>query len=803
MIWNYLKTAIRNSKNNKLFTFINIFSLTLGITACMIIYLFIHDERSFDAFHAQKDQIYRLNEIQSFPGTNTQHVALSMPGMGPNLIKDYPEVENFTRYWNRGRNLFEREDTRITIENTIMVDSTFLDIFDYSLLEGEREGILDEPNTIVLTKETATKFFGDESPLGENLKRGENLYKVTGVLEDVPENSHLQFDALASITTVTRENPEFNNRFGSNFMVTYLVFNPNADIKALEAKMPDFLLKMMPPDEDDERTVNDAYVLYFQPLEQVHLGASHVEHDYQNYRKFNGAYLDIFALVGLFILLIASVNFMNLITARASHRWKEVGVRKAIGARKGQLFSQFTVEAMLLGVSAFVFAILLGLAVTPLVNSLIGRELSFLYFFEHSWLILLAFGVSMLLGFMAGLYPSLYLASFNTVRVLKGGEVKTNKSLFRSSLVVLQFGLAIAMVVSTLLVIQQLGFIKGKDIGFEKDHMVLVEMNGDANEVYETMKTELASSGHVLGVTASGQRLGSNFHQWGFKLKTDTVMGLTPSNVNVDFNYLDVYGIEVKNGRGFSKEYAKDKDFAFVINESFAEELNLGKSPVGVSAGHAWYNDDSLGSIIGVVEDFHFNSLHYEINTLAMVVHPEWGYSEMTVKISGQNVSEALADIEGVWNKLVPTWPFEYSFLDEHFEELYRSEQQMEAVVSMMAILAIFIACMGLFGLIVFTTERKTKEIGIRKILGASVSQIMMHLSRNFALMMLVAFVVFTPFTYLMMRQWLDNFAYRIQINPLVFLIGGILAFFIAMLTISYHTLRSARSNPADALRYE
>ncbi|MEM7513925.1 MAG: ABC transporter permease, partial [Bacteroidota bacterium] len=638
MIWNYLKTAIRNSKNNKLFTFINIFSLTLGITACMIIYLFIHDERSFDAFHAQKDQIYRLNEIQSFPGTNTQHVALSMPGMGPNLIKDYPEVENFTRYWNRGRNLFERGDTRITIENTIMVDSTFLDIFDYSLLEGEREGILDEPNTIVLTKETATKFFGDESPLGENLKRGENLYKVTGVLEDIPENSHLQFDALASITTVTRENPEFNNRFGSNFMVTYLVFNPNADIKALETKMPDFLLKMMPPDEEDERTVNDAYVLYFQPLEQVHLGASHVEHDYQNYRKFNGAYLDIFALVGLFILLIASVNFMNLITARASHRWKEVGVRKAIGARKGQLFSQFTVEAMLLGVSAFVFAILLGLAVTPLVNSLIGRELSFLYFFEHPWLILLAFGVSMLLGFMAGLYPSLYLASFNTVRVLKGGEVKTNKSLFRSSLVVLQFGLAIAMVVSTLLVIQQLGFIKGKDIGFEKDHMVLVEMNGDANEVYETMKTELASSSHVLGVTASGQRLGSNFHQWGFKLKTDTVMGLTPSNVNVDFNYLDVYGIKVKDGRGFSKEYAKDEDFAFVINESFAEEINLAKSPVGVSAGHSWYHDDSLGSIIGVVEDFHFNSLHYEINTLAMVVHPEWGYSEMTVKISGQNV---------------------------------------------------------------------------------------------------------------------------------------------------------------------
>ncbi|MEM6768214.1 MAG: ABC transporter permease, partial [Bacteroidota bacterium] len=784
MIWNYLKIAIRNSQNNKLFTFINIFSLTLGITACMVIYLFIHDERSFDAFHDQKDQIYRLNEIQSFTGTNTQHVALSMPGMGPNLIKDYPEIESFTRYWTRGKNLFEHADTKITVESTIMVDSTFLAIFDYPLMEGERAGILDEPNTMVLTQETAKKLFGDEPALGESIRIDEDLFKITGVLEDVPENSHLQFDALISMTTVTRENPEFNNRFGSNFMVTYLVFNPNTDVKALEAKMPDFMLKMMPPDEGDTDDINDYYVLYFQPLEEVHLGATHVEHDYQNYRKFNGAYLDIFALVGIFILLIASVNFMNLITARASHRWKEVGVRKAIGARKGQLFSQFTVESMLLGFLAFVFAVLLGLAVTPLLNTLIGRELSFTYFFEHPIFLLLAFGVSVGLGFLGGLYPSLYLASFDTVRVLKGGEVKTNKSLFRSSLVVLQFGLAIAMVVSTLLVVQQLGFIKEKDIGFEKDHMVLVELNDDANEAYETLKTELKNSSHVLGVTASGQRLGSNFHQWGFKIKSDTVRRITPSNVHVDFNYLDVYSIKVKEGRGFSKEYARDDGFAFVVNEAFVEEFGVGESPVGVRAGHSWHHDDSLGSIIGVVEDFHFNSLHHEINTLAMVVHPDWGFSEMTIKISGQNVSEALAEIEETWNTLIPRWPFEYSFLDEHFEELYRSEQQMEAVVSMMAILAIFIACMGLFGLIVFTTERKTKEIGIRKILGASASQIMVHLSRNFAWMMLIAFVLFSPFTYFLIKQWLENFAYRIQINPVVFLIGGVLAFLIAMLTI-------------------
>ena len=802
MFWNYLKIALRNTRKQQLLSIINIFSLAFGIAACLLIYLFIHDERSFDAFHTKKAQLYRLDEVQSFPGTNTQNVALSMPGMGPNLAKDYPEVINYTRFWGRGKRLYYKDDQRMIIEKTVAVDSTFLELFDFELISGDRTTALDEPYSLILTKTTAEKFFKDKDPMGESLVMRDDPYKITGILADVPENSHLQFDALISITTVTRENPDFNTQFGSNFLNTYLLLEPTTDIAAFEAKMPEFLTRSMPPSARNGNDVNDFYKLFFQALPDVHLASMDIEHDYHNYRKFNGSYLGVFGLVGIFILLIAGVNFMNLITARASHRWKEVGIRKTVGALKQQLFAQFTVESVLLGVFAFVLGLLMAGAATPLLKQFIGRELSLNHFIENPLLLILAFLITMGLGFLAGVYPALYLASYDAAKVLKGGDVKNNKSIFRSSLVVLQFGLAIAMIVSTLLVVQQLFYMKNKDIGLNKDHILLVDMNEEANTAFETLKMELLKSSNIKGVTASGQRLGNNFHQWGFKLRTDSIVGLTPSNVNVDYDYLDVYEIDVKEGRSFSKEYSTDDGYAFIINQSFADEIGI-EDPIGVSAGHSWYPDDTLGTIIGVVEDFNFNSLHYDVNTLALVVHPDWGYDELSVKVNGANIEGSIADVERIWNELVPSWPFQYSFLDEHYEELYRSDQQMESVVTIMALLAILIACMGLFGLAAITTERKIKEIGIRKILGASVLQIMVQLSKNFALLVFLAFIIFSPITYLVMSGWLENFAYRIDINPLVFLLGCFLAIMIALLTISYHTLRSASSNPVEALRYE
>jgi len=797
MLKNYLAIALRNIRQNPLYAFINIFSLAIGLAACLAIYLFISDERSFDAFHNNKENIYRLDEVQNFSGTNVQKVALSMPGMGPALAREFPEVVTYTRFMNRNKLLVEKEEKRFLLNNLAHVDSTYLEIFDFPLLQGDRTTALDLPYTMVITEETALKFFtsADEA-MNNTLKFREREYKITGILKTIPEQSHMQVDALVSMTTTTSEDKGFNDRWGSNFLNTYLVLYPNTNIEAMEEKFPAFMSRHM-----DDPDINEYYQLFVQPLDQVHLASTDIEHDYNNYRKFNGKYLDIFSIVGIFILLIASVNFMNLTTARASHRGKEIGVRKTVGAKKVHLFSQFIFESVLLASVALVLALLLNVALLPLLNTLIGRQLSLLTIFQYGAQVMFVILGTLALGLLAGIYPSFYMTSFSLSRIIKGGN--EGKSIFRSGLVVVQFGLALAMIVSTLIVLQQLTFMQSKDIGFDKDQIMLADMNREANDKFEMLRTELKRSPHILGVTASGQRLGNNFHQWGFKVKADTgVVNITPSNVNVDYEYLTVYGMELKEGRNFSKDIATDNGMAFIINESLANELGL-KETIGTPAGHDWYHNDSLGNIIGIVKDFNFNSLHYKVNTLEMVVHPDWGYDEMSVKIDAAHAQEAIAHVKNLWEEHITNYPFDYTFLDEHFEVLYRSDQQMGSVVAIMAGLAILISCMGLFGLAAIVTGKKTKEIGIRKVLGASEGQITLLLSRNFMLLIALSFVLVTPVTYYLLHTWLESFAYRVGINPLLFVLGGVIAMVIALGTISYHTLRSALANPVKALRYE
>ncbi len=797
---NYLTSAFRNIAKYSLYSTINITSLAIGIAFCIVIYLFITDERSFDAFHEKSSSIYRLDEVQSFPGTNTQKVALSMPGMAPALLAEYPEVTNYTRYFGRSNRLYQYGETRQLIEQTVFVDSTFLDIFDFELLEGDRETALDNPRSMLLTAETvASLSTADKSMLGELVVINETTYTVTGILANVPENSHMQFDALLSMNTITSDDPEFNNQFGSNYLVTYLTIEDGVDMEDLEVKLQELLPRHM-----DNENINDFYKLFLQPLPEVHLASMDIEHDYHNYRKFNGSYLDVFALVGLFILLIACVNFMNLVTARASYRWKEVGVRKSVGAGKVQLLVQFILETFIIGIISFAAALLIDVVLIEIIDSYVGRRLDLMVFLSQPLLLVATFVGTLALAIISGLYPSFYMASFQPAKALKGQAMKAKKSLLSKGLIVLQFGLGIAMIVSTLFVMQQINFINSKDLGFNRDQILLIDMNGTANEQFEVLKTELLKNSNVLGVTASGQRIGNNFHQWGFKVKTDTaVVQMTPSNVFVDYDYLDVYNIRLKDGRTFSKDYSTDNGMAFVVNEALVKDMGLGDKAVGTEAGHGWYHDDSLGTIIGVAEDFNFNSLHYEINTLAMAVHSDWGYDEMSIKINPENMSQTIAEVEAQWNSLVTDWPFEYSFLDSHFEELYRSDNQMSAVISLITVFAILIACMGLFGLAAITTERRIKEIGIRKILGAGVSQIIISLSKSFAILITIAFILFIPLTYLYVDSWLGNFAYKISIGVLPFLGGGIIALIIAISTVSYHTWRSARANPVDIIRYE
>lgn len=798
MIRNYLLIAFRNLLKQKLFSLINVFSLAIGLAAAIVIYLFIRDEKSFDQFHSLKHNIYRLDEVQSFPGTNTQKVALSMPSMGPYMQQDFPQVKRYTRFMGRENMLVEVGEKRVRVGMGAIVDSTFLALFDFPLIDGDRETVLNEPNSIVVAEELAMKLFDKIEVLGESIRWDERSFKITGVMKDVPENSHLQFEALISMTTITRDNPGFNEQWGANYLVTYLELNTGANLAEMSAKFDDFLVE-----HAGAKEVLDNYKLFLQPLSDVHLGSIDIEHDYHNYRKFNGEYIGTFGLVGVFILLIAGVNFTNLVTARASYRFKEVGIRKSIGAKKTQLFTQFIIESALLAGMALLMALLLDLLLIPYLNNLIGRELSLLpYLMDQSFVVGLLL-ITLALGLVGGVYPSLYMASFKPVSIIKGGSPKDKKSLLGGTLIVVQFGLALAMIVSTFVVLQQLRFMQNKDIGFQKDHIIQIGLNKESNDKYDLIKSDLLSQSNIMGVTASNQRLGNNFHQWGFKYKGDSgVVEITPSNVNVDYDFLEVFGIKLKEGRGFSRDYAQDKGMSFVINESLARELAL-ETTVGATAGHDWYHNDSLGTIIGVVEDFNFNSLHYAVNTLSIVVHPEWGYDEMSVKINGNNIEQALAEVEAVWTKHVSKFPLEYTFLEAHFDTLYRSDQQMSSVVTIMGVLAVLIACMGLFGLAAITTERKVKEIGIRKVLGASALDIMVGLSKNFVLLILIAFVIMTPVAWIFLGRWLDNFAYRIDINPLVFLAAVFIATTIALLTVSYHTLKSARANPVDALRYE
>lgn len=799
MLSNYFVVSLRNIRQHPLYAGINILSLAIGLASCVVIYLFIFDESSFDSFHNKRSSIYRLNQIQNVAGASMQKVALTGSPFGPDLLKEFPEIATYSRFWDEGKSVLMVEDKQLLVDRVAIVDSTFLEIFDFELMAGNKATALVEPNTIILTKKTAEKFFGSvQDALGRTITKNEREFKITGVLKNVPENSHLQFDVLESMVTYYYKDPAFNTDWTSNFLVTYLVLHPGSDPNLLEEKLPDWLVRWT-----GMKDVGKNYSLFLQPFSDIHLGSTTIEHDYVNYRKFNGVYLKVFSFIGVFILVIAGINFMNLTTARSSYRWKEIGVRKSAGAKKGQLFGQFIFESIVLALLALVVAVLLDIIFIPFLNQYIGRQLLISTLLAFPAQLVLIFSIALSLGFLTGIYPSFYMTSANVVHILKGGTGRIRRSVFRSSLVIVQFGLALAMIVGTLIVTQQLSFMKNADVGFNKDQIMLVHMNDEVNKKFDVLKTQLLGIKNVQGVTASGQRLGNNFHQGGFKVKSDTgIVWIRPSSINVDYDYLNVYGIQLKGGRNFSEDFFTDKGKAFIINESMVKDLNL-KNPLGMAGGHGFMEDDSLGTIIGVVSDFNFNSLHHKINNLFIFSNPSWGYEEISIKVDDAHINETIAGIKEMWDKNILSHPFTYSFLDEHFDTLYRSDRQMSSVVTIMAALAILISCMGLFGLAAITTERKTKEIGIRRILGATETQIVTLLSRNFLGLILASLVMVTPVTYYLASAWLQNFAYRIDINPLLFLLGGMLAMGIAMLTISYHTVRCARANPVKSLRSE
>ncbi|WP_257668532.1 ABC transporter permease [Parapedobacter tibetensis] len=802
MIKNYFKIAWRNLWKSKFYSFINITGLAIGMAVCIVIMLFVSYERSFDGFHTKN--IYRLNEVQKWEGLVVpQNVALSMFPMGPTLQDEFPEVTNFTRVRVGGKYHLQYKDTKTTLATSLWVDSTFFQLFDFNLIKGDRITALQKPNSVVLTEKGAYNLFGEEDAMGKTVThygQDTTLFTVTGILENTPDNSHLQFEGLLSFNTIT--GPQNMENWGGNWLTTYLELAEGANIAALEKKFPPYLKANM----GEERA--KGYELFLQPLKQVHAHSANITHDYLNHHKFDGNYTAVFSLIALIVLVIAAINFVNLSSARSASRAKEIGVRKTAGAKRSQLYLQFIGESVLLCAIALVLAIGFVTLLLPYVNQLSQRQISFPLFTDPGLLVLLLIG-TVIVGVLSGLYPAAYLSSFQPTKVLKGSpESGRRRSVFRNALVVGQFASAVFLIIAALFAAKQLNYMQKKDPGFSREQVVTIPLDSKSNPRYRALKQELASSALISGVTASQQRLGNNLHQSGITFKGDgPERKLASSQLVVDPDFLEVYHIPLVAGRNFSPDNETENGQAYIINESLAKELmkdtpqSTVESLIGSRFGFSGM--DSASTIIGIAKDFNFNSLHHKIETLCLFNFSDWGYSELSVKINGEKAEEAIAFIQSTWNRLVPESDFSYQFLDDHFAELYRADSTVSEIVGILTFLSIVISCLGLFGLASFTAEQRVKEIGIRKVLGASVAGIVQLLSKDFIKLVLVAILIAAPLAWWAVNKWLEDFAYRIAIEWWVFAMAGLTALMIALLTVSFQAIKAAVANPVDSLRDE
>jgi putative ABC transport system permease protein len=799
MFRNYFKTAIRNLLKNKTFSAINIVGLAIGMAVCIIIMLFVFYENSFDNFHSKN--IYRLNEVQKFEGmVSTQKVGLSMFPMGPTLKNEFPEIKNFTRVHWTDKYQMTFNDKRVYFPQTYFVDSTFLQLFDFKLIKGNRQTVLQKPHSAVLTQSAAEKLFGKDDPMGKTVTHygGDTTsFVVTGVLENVPQNSQLQFDALYSFSSIYQ--PWMFDNWGGNWLDTYFELAPNTNTVALEKKFPVYLKKYLARNDNWKR-----YELFLLPLKSVHAGATDIGLDYLNYQKFDKKYTNIFFAIALIVMLIACINFMNLSTARSSERAREVGIRKSIGARRLQLSAQFISESVILSFFALVLAILLVELFLPFVNRLSQRLLQ-LPLFTNLWFLVSIVAGTVIIGVLSGLYPSAYLSSFQPVKVLKG-SIQTGKSRgnIRNILVVVQFSSAIFLMIATIFAIRQLKYMQNLDPGFNRDQVVTMPLDDITFRKFDVVKQQLLNNTLVTAVTGAQDVLGSHLDQSGIEFKGDgPKRDLSSTRLIVDHDYLTMYRISLVAGKNFSASPSQNGK-EYIINEALAKEL-LKDNPKATTESllGKQFGFDSLGSIIGIAKDFNFNSLHYKIETMFMFSQKDWGFNNISVKINGSKAKDALAFIQSVWQKNFPDHPFEYQFLDEHFADVYRADSQVSSIVGILAVLAIIISCLGLFGLASYSAERRVKEVGIRKVLGASIQSIVAMLSKDFLKYVLIAAVIALPLAWLSVYKWLQDYAYRVNISWWIFLAAIFIAVIIALVTISFQAIRAAVANPVKSLRTE
>lgn len=808
MIKNYFKLAFRNIRKHKFTSFINLSGLTIGLTCCLLITTYILDELSYDRFNKNADNIYRVTRtFYASDGSLSLKLSTIAPPFGYYMPTDFPEIEKMTRLLSNGSTPMRYDDKKFTEKNVFLADENFFDVFSVKVLKGNPKNALYDPYSVMLTEEAAKKYFGDADPMNKIIRFNSQAdLKVTGVYQALPSNAHLHPDMLISFSTLRdsaiygEENLRTN--WGNNSFFTYLLLPKNYDAKGMEARFPAFIDKHMDHKYYSGQNPSKYTTLGLQKLTDIHL-YSHTDYEAEPNGDIKRIY--VFSAIAFFILLIACINYMNLSTARSAMRAREIGIRKVIGARKKELIFQFLGESVLMCSIAILLAIVFTRLSLPLLNTVSGKTISIGIL--ANWKFILALLITpIIVGVASGIYPALFMSSFQPVKTLKGlFKAKGSNISFRKVLVVTQFSISIILIITTMIVYQQLNYMQKKSLGFDKEKIVTMNYSNEVSKQYDAFRTALLQQSAFKDITRSSRiptgRLLDN-------MGASTLSGdsLVPVNVDIkyvatDFDFASTFGIPVKSGRFFQRDFGTDTA-SFVINESTVKALNWKeKEAVGKDLSYGGIK----GKVIGVLNDFHFESMHQSIVPMIFLLLPsnrEY-YNNMSLKIAGNNVDAAMGKLESTWRKYFPETPFDYTFLDENFDKLYQSEQRQATLFTSFACIAIFIACLGLLGLSAFAISQRIKEIGVRKVLGASTNSIVSLLSGDFLKLVGIAAVFAFPVAWYAMNNWLKDFAYRTSIHWWVFIIAGLLAAIVAFVTVSFQAIKAAVSNPVKNLRTE
>jgi putative ABC transport system permease protein len=805
MIRNYLKIAFRSLLKQKIYSFINILGLSTGIASCVLIVMFVADELSYDAFHLKGDRIYKVALERKYP-TYSINYAVVPYSYGDAMQQDFGEVESVMKmggpYNNNGVHIVGKDNREKVFEEQFIMaaDSNFFSVLDFKLLEGDPRKVLLQPFSIVLTESTAGRYFGKDEAVGQQLRVFGRDFTVTGVCENIPENSHIKFDLLF------KRDEQFLNEGRPNFLGfdshIYILLKPDADPAALERKFPKmvetYAAAQMGSGWSEYRKAGNDYRYFLQPLRKVHLDPINIEGKIKP--GGNAIYIYFLSCIAALILLIACINFMNLATARSAERGREVGVRKTMGSLRGQLVKQFLTESLLVSLFATGLALIIVYTYLPSFNVLANKHLSL----SLDGRMIAGLGaIIILVGLLAGSYPAFVLSSFNPVMVLKGQMSKMKGNVMRNGLVIFQFMISIVLIAGTLVVIGQMDFMQQKSLGYNQDQVIVVERVLALEGKGQTFIDEVKRIAHVENAGGSfillgGNRAGDLFGEmWSEEGSSER---LTTKSMVIDDDFASVMGLEIIEGRGFSKE--TNDSLSLIVNETAVRSFRI-TDPIGKRLKLNG-NGDTF-TIVGVVRDFNFQSLHDPITPLTIRSKENFvgGVAYAFVRVKGRNVRPVLADIENTWKTLAPGQPFTYLFLDENLKAQYDNEKLAGQIFSMFSGIAIIIACVGLFGLAAYTANQRTKEIGIRKVLGASMPAVVLMLSKDFTRLVLIAFLLATPLAWYLMDRWLEGFAYHIDLGPGVFIAAGASALVIAWLTVSFQSIKAAIANPVKSLRSE